>query len=463
MFFLSIEQEDAAANAALDYLSKRQGWARVQERLNSANARRLRSQDQPATLQARRREALRLFSFEAISYLDLVTDTETAEAFGNLLPWMIRAAYVYFCGEPPQMARPVSAEALDFDRRIEFRRQRWTARAYQRAQAPRSNEPGARVEAEKITSGRDCDKENEQLRNEGWIRVRRADWREDAAYARKCPPFLRPAKAARLGAVAILRSEAAEAVQRSKPQTDDALEQCLRPLFLKYAQNVFDRMAEAKLTRVPGHRPRGYTQWLMLKCLPAVVDDVCRPIFGQFPITVRYVAEIIGDVHWPEEAVRTRQVLWRTIADEVIPGSRTQSLDNHLSIALLEERTPHWEARAAQPQSGTAEDHAGQADRRHNTPRETDRTQANLERASGRKPRRVSNPDKGNLALLHGVDGNLKRAVTLDVARRFGGVSRRAIEKAVKKGSLHWEGEGPNRRILVQSLLTYFPSESSAN
>jgi hypothetical protein len=198
--------------------------------------------------------------------------------------------------------------------------------------------------------------DSRSLADEGWTRIRHADWREDAAYARKCPPSLRPAKAARLDAMAILRREAAEAVQRAKPQTAEGLEQCLRPLFLKYAQNVFDCMAEAKLTRVHGRRPRGYTQWLRSKCLPAVMDDVCRPIFGQFPITVRYIAEIIGDVHWPEEAIRTRQVLWRTIADEVIPGSRTQSLENHLSITLSEERIPHWEARAAEPQSGIAED-----------------------------------------------------------------------------------------------------------
>jgi len=48
----------------------------------------------------------------------------------------------------------------------------------------------------------------------------------------------------------------------------------------------------------------------------------------------------------------------------------------------------------------------------------------------------VHKPDKGNVGLLRGTDGKLKRAVTLDVARRFGGVSRRAIEKAAKKDLL---------------------------
>lgn len=68
--------------------------------------------------------------------------------------------------------------------------------------------------------------------------------------------------------------------------------------------------------------------------------------------------------------------------------------------------------------------------------------------------------DTGNLAILRGIDGKLKDAVTLDTARRFGGVSRRAIEKTARKGSLHVDGERLNRRVSVQSLLKYFPPEN---
>jgi hypothetical protein len=68
-------------------------------------------------------------------------------------------------------------------------------------------------------------------------------------------------------------------------------------------------------------------------------------------------------------------------------------------------------------------------------------------------------PDKGNLNILLDTEGKLKRAVTLDVARRFGGVSRRAIDAAVKKGSLKTEGNRQQRRVLVESLLEYFPQE----
>ena len=71
--------------------------------------------------------------------------------------------------------------------------------------------------------------------------------------------------------------------------------------------------------------------------------------------------------------------------------------------------------------------------------------------------------DKGKLDLLRNIDGKFKSVVTLYVVGKFGGVGRRAIEKAAHKGSLETEGEGPNRRVLVQSLLKYFPPENSAN
>jgi len=80
--------------------------------------------------------------------------------------------------------------------------------------------------------------------------------------------------------------------------------------------------------------------------LPAVIDDVCRPIVGQFPITLRYVAEKIGEVHGPAEIVRMRGMVWRTWADEVNPGCVTKSLETRLSMTLLEEWVPHWDARA---------------------------------------------------------------------------------------------------------------------
>jgi hypothetical protein len=83
--------------------------------------------------------------------------------------------------------------------------------------------------------------------------------------------------------------------------------------------------------------------------------------------------------------------------------------------------------------------------------------------AAGSLELSAGDPDKGNGQILRGTDGKLKTAVTLDVARRFGGVSKRAIEKAVKKGSLQAEGKHQNRRISVSSLFKYFPPENNAN
>lgn len=75
-------------------------------------------------------------------------------------------------------------------------------------------------------------------------------------------------------------------------------------------------------------------------------------------------------------------------------------------------------------------------------------------------PAKIEAPsEKGNFAILQGPDGNLKRAVTLEIARRFGGVSRRAIDAAAKKGSLRTEGRRQQRRVLVASLIEYFPPE----
>jgi hypothetical protein len=75
------------------------------------------------------------------------------------------------------------------------------------------------------------------------------------------------------------------------------------------------------------------------------------------------------------------------------------------------------------------------------------------------QPTKTVKTEKGNIAILHGIDGELKRVVTLDVARRFGGVSLRAIQDAAKNGKLATEGERLHRRVLVASLLRYFPPE----
>ena len=275
---------------------------------------------------------------------------------------------------------------------------------------------------------------------DGWAPVHRATWEEDAAYADECPAFLRPAKAARMEAIATLRKRATEAFHASKPQTSEELAKCLWPSHSEYAQQVFDDVAEAKLIRVSpaGKRPRGYERWLRSKCLPAVVDDVCASVYGHFVITVRYIAEQIGEVNWPQDLATARRILWRVYAENLIGGVLTQALEKRLSQMLVAEKIPLWVARSERRQPPTAPESARPVEGR---------------------PGRTA---KGNLGLLR-EDGKLKRAVTLDTAARFGGVGRRAIEKALRKGPLEAEGEGQNRRVIVESLLQYFPPENTAN
>jgi hypothetical protein len=190
--------------------------------------------------------------------------------------------------------------------------------------------------------------EIEAIAGDGPICDRQAEWREDAASARECPAFLRPAKAERLAAIAKLRKVAAEEVQRARPQSRQELEQCLWPLLLEYAEHVLDKMAETRVRAGGrGRRTNSYGQWLRSRSLPAVIDDVCRPINGQFVITLRHIAEIIGDVHRPAEIVATRGVLWRAYAEEVVP--HTRKLENRLTNSLMEERIPYWESKALQP------------------------------------------------------------------------------------------------------------------
>jgi hypothetical protein len=140
--FPSIEQEDVAASHAFDVLSPLAGWAAVQECLSRGNLQYLRTSRKLTSPAARRRGALRHFTFQAITYLDLVSSSVTADAYCNVLPLMVREAYTYVYGAPPQVARPVSGDTVEFERRIEFRFRRWMLRAYQRAQrANRLNEP----------------------------------------------------------------------------------------------------------------------------------------------------------------------------------------------------------------------------------------------------------------------------------------------------------------------------------
>jgi hypothetical protein len=136
-----MEQENAAASVSFAVLKNQPGWARVQERLSASRVRQLRKAAQPANLQSRSDAALKNFTFTARTYLDLVSDSETADAFCNLLPLIVREAYVRYCGQPPQLVQPTSEEAHRFERDIELRFREWTAKAYRRVATPAQLDP----------------------------------------------------------------------------------------------------------------------------------------------------------------------------------------------------------------------------------------------------------------------------------------------------------------------------------
>jgi hypothetical protein len=165
----------------------------------------------------------------------------------------------------------------------------------------------------------------------------------DAAYGRDHPhPLLRCVKAARLFAMETLSEEAKGAIERAAPKTPDEAAKLLRPAISKYAKEVFDKRAGAKLREVvPLARSGTYGRWLRSKCLSAVVEDVCRPLCGQFQITVRHIADFIGD----RRPTETFHALWRILAREWESGSFSDDLRTRLSKEL-EGRSLYWEAQS---------------------------------------------------------------------------------------------------------------------
>jgi hypothetical protein len=158
---------------------------------------------------------------------------------------------------------------------------------------------------------------------------------------------LKLAEAARLGAGAALREEAAHAVHQVWPRTRDHLEQVLWPLLSQYAKSVFDKVAEARLAKTGGaiSVPK-YARWLRSTAIPAVVDDVSAPIYGQFHVAVQHVIDTIGEARWPEQVEETKRASWGMLT-ETISGPHTENLKQRLQ-AYLEGRIARWEAAASE-------------------------------------------------------------------------------------------------------------------
>ena len=216
----------------------------------------------------------------------------------------------------------------------------------------------AKAVASKIPTKLPEREEGTGLEEPGYLAIEHADWRKDEARARRPPILLRPVRSARLTAMAALHQEATATIQSSWPPTKQRVEQCLWLYFFKYADDVFDKAAEARLgAKRSAGRLGQYSRWLRSKCLPVVVDDVCRPILGQFPITVRHVVETIGGRE-SAEIESTRRALWGMLT-EVLGGPFTENLRNGLS-ANLEARSTHWEAQFEDAPIATVADVSGQ-------------------------------------------------------------------------------------------------------
>ena len=129
---------------------------------------------------------------------------------------------------------------------------------------------------------------------QGWVRIERADWRDDAKFAMRPAPILRPAGATRLIAIATVRKEVTAAVQDTKGTRTNHSQ-----FFGNHVSAEFDGFAEAKLkTGGAGGSPKTYDRWLRSKCLPAVVASASF---------ISRCDMYLNEVYSPSDLVRARQ------------------------------------------------------------------------------------------------------------------------------------------------------------
>lgn len=135
MWMFTIEQEFAAANAGFDVLKPQPGWSDVQKRLSKANLTHARKLQVATDMQSRRIVVLKHLDFQARTYLQLVADADTADAYCNVLPLMRIEAYSGYMGVPPQLiVSSNSQETRNFDEAVRLRMTKWMHTAYCRAQ-----------------------------------------------------------------------------------------------------------------------------------------------------------------------------------------------------------------------------------------------------------------------------------------------------------------------------------------
>jgi hypothetical protein len=127
----------------------------------------------------------------------------------------------------------------------------------------------------------------------------------DANFASHTPTFFKSVKSRRLRAIATLRRDMADIVEKSRPKTTDELYRALLPAIVSYAEDLFDASADTKLQN---GNPRSYENWLD-GCEKAVISDCCEGMQSQFPAAVGLLTESNNERRMPE-TFRAAIALW---------------------------------------------------------------------------------------------------------------------------------------------------------
>ena len=130
MVYRWTEQDQAAADKGFGILKMQPGWARLSEWLPTSGLERIQKTHETSPLRSPQSVGLKHLVLLAASLLELVSDNETANAFCLVLPWCGRGAYFAL-----EDTRPTNADAVSFDRKIQFRMRRWAKRAHARAKS----------------------------------------------------------------------------------------------------------------------------------------------------------------------------------------------------------------------------------------------------------------------------------------------------------------------------------------
>jgi hypothetical protein len=144
----------------------------------------------------------------------------------------------------------------------------------------------------------------------------------------------------RLQAIANLRDQAEEVITNDEPECPEDVLECLRPAFVRYAEALLDRWAESQLRISSGSTfLASLEEWRRV-----VIEDVCGPIYGQYFLTLRHLANSLGDEHF------SRRALWGLVPHAswlriMGPDGCAEKLRSYL-MSRLANRRLLWKGRA---------------------------------------------------------------------------------------------------------------------